>query len=120
NNLELLDATVPQAGMGESGVTVAGVDAVVRRTLVAAGDELATAGPSGRSPVASVLGERTSSVLGVTGSGAWQEAIDAQKDLPDFVTPAFMQAEYSLVVLSNRITSEGEYLKVRRPGRGVR
>src|SRR5699024_2323533 len=37
-----------------------------------------------------------------------------------FVTPAFMRAEYSLVVLSNRITTEAEYAKVRRPGRGVR
>jgi len=120
SNLELLDSTVPQVAYGEPGVTVASVDALVRRTLVAAGDELATPGPSGRSAVASVLGERTSSVLGITGQGAWQEAIDAQNDLPDFVTPAFMRAEYSLVVLSNRITTEAEYAKVRRPGRGVR
>src|SRR5699024_7815525 len=120
SNIERLVSAVPLVALDAPGVTVAGVDALVRRTVMAAGEDLHTPGPSGQSAVASVVGERTSSVLGVTSQGAWQEAIDAQNDLPDFVTPSFMRAEYSLVVLSNRITSEGEYLKVRRPGRGVR
>src|SRR5699024_12353247 len=115
SNLELWDSAVPLVALDAPGVTVAGVDALVRRTLMAAGEDIHTPGSSGQSAVASVVRERTSSVLGVTSQGAWQEAIDAQNDLPDFVTPSFMRAEYSLVVLSNRITSEGEYVKVRRP-----
>src|SRR5699024_3534032 len=65
SNLELLDFIVPKVADGYPGVTVASVDAIQRRTLVAAGDELASPGPSGRSAVASVLGERISSVLGI-------------------------------------------------------
>lgn len=41
-------------------------------------------------------------------------------DLPTHLTPQFLEAEYSLVVLPNRIVEEAHYLRIPRPGRGVR
>ena len=53
---------------------------------------------------------------------AWRSAIDqAGVDLPEALrNPAFFEAEYAMVVLPNRITDRDGYLRVRRPGRGVR
>ena len=55
-------------------------------------------------------------------AAAWRAAIDhSGGDLPDGLRgPAFFEAEYAMVVLPNRITDRDAYLRVRRPGRGVR
>lgn len=118
--LDLLDPTIPQASLREPGVAVKGVDAFVREVLASAGAALNEPGLGGRSPVAQILGERSSPVLGVTSAKAWDEAIGTLTNPPPMLTPHFLEAEYSLVVLPNQITTEDAYLKVRRPGRGVR
>ncbi|MPV50983.1 AAA family ATPase [Pseudactinotalea sp. HY160] len=118
--LELLDGGVPQVDIGAAGVAVAGIDAFVRRVLADAGQAVGEPGPGGVSPVARILGERTSSIMGITRDRAWQSAIDGVAQVPEVVTPQLLEAEYSLVVLPNRITTEDDYLRVRRPGRGVR
>ena len=119
--LLVLDPKIRLAeSLGEPGVYVAGIDAIARRVLADAGSAVGT-GPAHSGAVATVLGERTPEVLGSTAWNAWTSAIDdAGTDLPpELRSPAFLEAEYSLVVLPHLITSLTEYLRVKRPGRGV-
>ncbi|WP_446664146.1 3'-5' exonuclease [Flexivirga sp. B27] len=113
--LRQLDETITlQTHLDGPGAQVKGVDQVVRAVLQAAGPSIAEAS-------ASVLGDGRSSVTGATGGDAWREAIDdADPDLPaELTTPAFFQAEYAMVVLPRRITTQTAYIRVRRAGRGV-
>lgn len=112
--LNVLDNSVVIAGdLGEPGIYVAGVDAIARRVLTTAGD-LSLA-------VAQVLGARTAQVLNPTPDKAWENAAEQHAaELPaQLRSPAFLDAEYSTVVLPNHVTTREDYLKVRRPGRGV-
>src|SRR5690606_4526958 len=102
---------------GEPGIFVTGVDAAASAVL------------SHATPAA--LDAAVASVLGVGGNRAtkrttneakaWRDAVDsAGAGLPAALTlPSFLIAEYDAVVLPHRITTRDEYLKVRRPGRGV-
>jgi superfamily I DNA/RNA helicase len=118
--LKILDPSIVLASdVGKPGIYVAGVDAIARRVL---GLSTALGGGNGNSgPVARVLGPRTGEVLKVTPGQAWRAAADQHAgELPDALrAPSFLEAEYSTVVLPDRITTRDEYLKVRRPGRGV-
>lgn len=118
--LDLLDPTIPQVELGEPGVAVKGVDALVRQVLVTAGADLSKPGSGGRSPIAQIVGERSSPLLEVTSGRAWEDAVGTLVEPPAMLTPSSLEAEYSLVILPNRITTEDEYLRIRRPGRGVR
>ena len=112
--LRLLDSEVVLAqGLGAPGVYVAGVDQVARRVLAKA-DDLTGA-------VSQVLGARTAQVLNLTSDKGWEDATQQHhSDLPPALrSAAFLEAEYATVVLPNRVTTREEYLKVRRPGRGV-
>lgn len=120
DQLSLLDPGIPQVSLGERGVAIVGVDAMVRRMLSQAGTGLYEPGYQGVTPVARVLGEgRSSHVLDVTDTKVWQQVAD-MTDLPAHLTPQFLEAEYSLVILPARITQEAQYLRIPRPGRGVR
>ena len=68
-----------------------------------------------------VLGEDRADPNGRVLSTGWRDVLDAAStDLPaEIANETFLAAEYALVVLPNRITTEAEYLRVRRPGRGV-
>lgn len=114
--LKVLDSSVVIAGdLGEPGVYVAGVDAIARRILaVASAADLSAA-------VTQVLGVRTPQVLSATPDNAWENAAEQHSaELPPQLrASAFLEAEYATVVLPNHVTSREEYLKVRRPGRGV-
>ncbi|HOB04619.1 MAG TPA: 3'-5' exonuclease [Propionibacteriaceae bacterium] len=112
-----LDPTLPIADrLGESGAYVAGIDAIARQVLRAAGTEAV------RSAVESVLGVGHADVVKPTDHTAWATAIaTAGADLPEKLrSPRFFEAEYALVILPGRITDRDDYLRVRRPGRGVR
>ena len=60
-------------------------------------------------------------MLKLTTPQAWAAAADEHAgELPDALRSAsFLEAEYATVVLPNLVKTRDEYLKVRRPGRGV-
>ncbi|GAB2857833.1 3'-5' exonuclease [Nocardioides pacificus] len=105
------------ASLGEPGIYVTGVD-------VAASAVLSKAGPE-------AMDQAVEAVLGVGGNSAgkrntnetatWRDAAQSVGSaLPEALrSPSFLIAEYDAVVLPNRITTKDDYLKVRRPGRGV-
>ena len=114
-SLRRLDDTVQvRSRLDEPGIYVKGVDAVAWAVVQRAGADIESA-------VAAVLGMGSTSVLGSTAFTTWKEAIaDAGDDLPkELRTESFFEAEYSMVVLPNRITTSKEYARVRRSGRGV-
>ncbi|PTU57878.1 DNA helicase UvrD [Sphaerisporangium cinnabarinum] len=119
--LRLLDPTVPIAkNLGDPGVYVAGVDALSRRVLTKAEDVHVASAAWGET-VAAVLGPRSPYVLDLTAAARWDAVVSAAgPDLaPELRSQAFFVAEYATVIVPNRITTRDEYLRVRRPGRGV-
>lgn len=114
--LRSLDPSLPRARkLGESGVLVQGLDALANHVLRSAGEEVSQA-------VAAVLGTGRVDVQRRTPAMAWEDALTiAGSDLPEPLhSRRFMESEYQLVVLPSRITTEEEYLRTPRPGRGVR
>ncbi|WP_062465684.1 3'-5' exonuclease [Demequina maris] len=115
SNLRQLDPEVPLASaLGERGVYITNVDALIAQVLKGAGAGVGEASHA-------VLGTAVTHVNNRTAPGAWQEAIDsAGGSLPDALkTPAFFTAEYSMVVLPSKISTRADYFSVARPGRGV-
>lgn len=117
-DLRLLDPSLPVAEkLGEPGVRATGVDAAAAQVVSQAPAAVRAAA------IEAVLGiagdrpgqQRTDSTAG------WKDAISsAGSDLPvELRSQAFFDAEYQLVVLPHRIVSREQYLRVRRPGRGV-
>ena len=68
-----------------------------------------------------MLGGPRAAVNSRTPATRWRDVVEAAATpLPGSIaTEAFLSAEYGLVVLPNRIRTAKEYLRVRRPGRGV-
>lgn len=121
--IRLLDPQIPiTEELGTPGIFVASVDSIAHRAITGAGNLAGNlAGTEGDpGPVVRVLGPRTAQIRS-TRPGRWQAAADqAGESLPrDLTTPGFLETEYAMVVLPNSLTTETEYLKVRRPGRGV-
>ena len=107
------DVTIATAP-GEPGVFVAGVDALAGAVLRTVGSDIAAA-------VDSVLGAKTADVTVRPGSDDMKDAMESTPALsPELRSVNFLETEYALVVLPNRITTREQYLKVRRPGRGVK
>lgn len=114
-SLAQLDPRVPQAaGLGEPGVFIAGVDALAAAVIRGAGGEITSA-------VTAVLGEERSNPNGRVPGTRWRAVLDTSNtDLPsEIANETFLAGEYSLIVLPNIVRSESDYLRVRRPGRGV-
>ncbi|MDN5747507.1 MAG: AAA family ATPase [Pseudonocardia sp.] len=114
-SLAQLDPRVPQAAeLGEPGVFIAGVDALAAAVIRGAGGELTSA-------VTAVLGEERSSPNGRVPGTRWRAVLDTSNtDLPsEIANETFLADEYSLIVLPNIVRNESDYLRVRRPGRGV-
>lgn len=112
-----LDPTLPIASrLGETGAYVAGIDAIARQVLRAAPTDAV------RGAVEAVLGVGHAEVVKPTDHSAWATAVaTAGADVPEKLrSPRFFEAEYALVILPGRITTRDDYLRVRRPGRGVR
>ncbi|MDU0348046.1 UvrD-helicase domain-containing protein, partial [Actinomyces sp. MRS3W] len=100
--------------VGQPGVMVSGLDKVARAILQRAGDAIADTAEQ-------VLGRRRTNVLSVSRKNLWQDALSLTGDgLPDDLRSAdFLESEYELVVLPQRVTTLRQYLRIRRPGRGV-
>ena len=100
--------------LSESGVMVSGLDRVARMILQQAGARI--------SPIAQeVIGQSRGRVLTYPRDNVWQEVLTLMGDeLPEGLRSAdFLESEYELIVLPQRVTTLKQYLRVRRPGRGV-
>ena len=100
--------------LSESGVMVSGLDRVARMILQQAGARI--------SPIAQeVIGQPRGRVLTYPRENVWQEVLTLMGDeLPEGLRSAdFLESEYKLIVLPQRVTTLKQYLRVRRPGRGV-
>ncbi len=114
-DLRRLDPDLGQAKKpGEPGVYVSGIDALASAVLRAAATDLAP-------DVQTVLGVAGAQAGPRFASNPWRDAIEtAGAALPQTLrSDAFFAAEYATVILPHRITTKQDYLKVRRPGRGV-
>ncbi|OFR59141.1 DNA helicase UvrD [Actinomyces sp. HMSC075C01] len=100
--------------LSEPGVMVSGLDRVARMILQQAGAKI--------SPIAqAVIGQPRGRVLTYPRENVWQEVLTLMGDeLPERLRSAdFLESEYELIVLPQRVTTLKQYLRVRRPGRGV-
>ena len=100
--------------LSEPGVMVSGLDRVARMILQHAGARI--------SPIAQeVIGQPRGRVLTYPRENVWQEVLTLMGDeLPERLRSAdFLESEYELIVLPQRVTTLKQYLRVRRPGRGV-
>ena len=100
--------------LSESGVMVSGLDRVARMILQQAGAKI--------SPIAQeVIGQPRARVLTYPKDNVWQEVLTLIGDeLPEGLRSAdFLESEYELIVLPQRVTTLKQYLRIRRPGRGV-
>ena len=100
--------------LSEPGVMVSGLDRVARMILQQAGARI--------SPIAQeVIGQPRGRVLTYPRETVWQEVLTLMGDeLPEGLRSAdFLESEYELIVLPQRVTTLKQYLRVRRPGRGV-
>lgn len=100
--------------LSEPGVMVSGLDRVARMILQQAGARIA--------PIAQeVIGQPRGRVLTYPRENVWQEVLTLMGDeLPEGLRSAdFLESEYELIVLPQRVTTLKQYLRVRRPGRGV-
>ena len=95
------------------GVYVSGIDQLVWAIMKRARSGIADA-------VKDVLGHPREDPL-KSSSVSWDQAIDeAGRILPaEIATTAFFEAEYETVILPYRVTTESQYLSVRRQGRGL-
>ncbi|WIY83988.1 3'-5' exonuclease [Propionimicrobium sp. PCR01-08-3] len=115
SSLGRLDPDLPTTSdLGASGIYVSGIDALASTIVRAAGKGISDAAEQVLGAARSDLSERMS-------NGLWSRVVRETVDLPSQAASArFLESEYQMVVLPNLITTEAEYLKVRRPGRGVR
>ena len=100
--------------LSEPGVMVSGLDRVARMILQQAGARI--------SPIAQeVIGQSRGRVLTYPRENVWQEVLTLMGgELPERLRSAdFLESEYELIVLPQRVTTLKQYLRVRRPGRGV-
>ncbi|GAB3188046.1 UvrD-helicase domain-containing protein [Nesterenkonia suensis] len=116
-NLRRLDPEIPLVGLGEPGVAILGMDQVSAQIVRDASPEEVDAA------VARVLGSgrnRLSSRVAKTAE-LFDAAVErVRPDLAEELTaPAFLEQEYTTVVLAHQITSEREYVRVPRAGRGT-
>ena len=93
---------------------VSGLDRVARVILQRAGTEIA--------PIAQeVIGQPRKQVLTYPRANVWQEVLSlVGGGLPEGLRSAdFLESEYEMVVLPQRVATLQQYLRIRRPGRGV-
>ena len=119
DQLRQLDHDLEPVELGEPGVHIASVDSLVHRAI----SNAMARGNTARVEQAmrDVLGTvRTG--LASRGGPDWRDAIATSGitlEVPGRSLASFLEEEYREVVLPNRIHELVQYLRVRRPGRGV-
>lgn len=114
-DLQRLDPDLPFAAHpGEPGVHVAGIDSLAFAVARQAGSELQIV-------VQEVLGGGAVDLNRRTDARAWEDALAVAGGELDKEqrTPSFVEAEYAMVVLPQRITGRDGYLRAPRRGRGT-
>jgi superfamily I DNA/RNA helicase len=114
-DLERLDPSIPRTtSLGGSGVLVRGIDQLAAAVREQGGADFWKA-------ASHVFGEETEPRPNLEISDdAWENVYDLVPELPVRLrNTAFFVGEYLQVILPHRITTEQDYFKVRRPGRGV-
>lgn len=117
SHVSTLDISVPRAGkLGNEGLYVAGVDQLAFEVLKNAGTEEITAASI------QLLGRAHQNLTARSGDSDWDQALGvAADDYPERArNRVFLKDEYEQVVLPNRLTTKAEYMRARRPDRGVR
>ena len=112
-----LDGSVPRAGqLGNPGLYVAGVDQLALEVLRSATSEELTQATT------RLLGRPHVSIRNRSEPSDWDRALEtASEDLPERArNRVFLEDEYEQIVLPNRLSKKSDYLRVRRPSRGVR
>lgn len=115
DGLAQLDPHIRQTTeLGTPGVYIGSVDALAAAVIRQARTGIADA-------VRAVLGEDRSDPGARALSTSWRSTLEsATTDLPpELANETFLVAEYGLVVLPGRLHSKTDYLRARRPGRGV-
>ena len=115
DSLAQLDPRIAQpTTVGSPGVYIAGVDALAAAVIRSAGPGIADGAHA-------VLGADRTNPNGRTPTTQWRSIVDsAGTGVPATIAnETFLTAEYALIVLPNRVRNEAEYLRVRRPGRGM-
>jgi superfamily I DNA/RNA helicase len=112
-----LDADLPQVSIGETGLSIAGIDQVAAKVIA-----MATAGELDAAQAA-VLGPGRNTVTRRIGKTQAEFRTAVEISDPDLsgplVEPTFLEQEYISVVLAHRITDEKGYLRAPRQGRGT-
>ena len=119
SQLNALNPSYPEAGdPGKDGVWVDNIDAVVRK-VVSLGTPEEVEEATRR--VLGVAAPRVRPYTEMAARQVWEGALESADETMsrEIANEAFLQAEYETVVLANRITSQAEYLKVARTGRGT-
>ncbi|MDN8595099.1 MULTISPECIES: 3'-5' exonuclease [unclassified Corynebacterium] len=119
SQLNALNSRYPEAANpGEDGIWVDNVDAVVRQVLTLASPAETEAATE---RVLGVPASRVRPYLERDADQVWETALEsASNELPRTIANRmFLQQEYEGIVLAGRITSQAEYLKVARTGRGT-
>ncbi|MDN8626253.1 UvrD-like helicase family protein [Corynebacterium mucifaciens] len=119
SQLNALNPSFPEAGdPGKDGVWVDNIDAVVRK-VVSLGTPEEVEEATRR--VLGVAAPRVRPYTEMAARQVWEGALEGADETMsrEIANEAFLQAEYETVVLANRITSQAEYLKVARAGRGT-
>lgn len=119
SQMNALNPTYPEAGdPGQPGLWIDNIDAVVNKVVsLASPEEIAEA-------TRRVLGASAKSAKPYQESQAaeaWESVLlGADSSLPaELANVLFLSQEYETVVLANGITTQAEYLKVARAGRGT-
>lgn len=116
DGLAQLDPQIRQTTeLGAPGVYIGSIDALAAAVIRQAGTGIADA-------VRAVLGEDRSDPGARALSTSWRSTLESATttDLPpELANETFLVAEYGLVVLPGRLHSKADYLRARRPGRGV-
>ncbi|MSS46579.1 AAA family ATPase [Cutibacterium sp. WCA-380-WT-3A] len=115
-NLESLDPTLPRASaLGEPGIYISGIDALASAVI-------RNAGPDAAEAARDVLGDPRTDLTGRTPTRLWQDILDqAQHEVPERLAHhRLLETEYEQIILPNLITTQEQYVRVRRPGRGFR
>ncbi len=114
-DLQRLDPDVPTTGsLRAPGIYASGIDALATQVVRDAQAAISKA-------TEAILGVATLDVMERTPHAAWDDAIAmAGQALPEPLrSRAFFEDEYAAVILPNEITTLTQYLRIRRPGRGV-
>ena len=106
--------------VGNPGIYVASVDSIARGVLDSAERQFSSTDTWAAS-VAEVLGPRSPFILDPSTDSLWTSVIQeaGNPEVPESLSRMFLISEYQTIILPNRVTTQDQYLRVKRSGRGT-